>query len=115
MVNEPVNLKSEAPPAPRPARVSVVEDDSVVREQLVHQLNDAEGFACVSNHSSAEEALKEIPKQRPDIVLMDINLPNLSGIDCLRQLKPQMPQTQFIMLTVYEDADAIFKSLLAGA
>jgi DNA-binding NarL/FixJ family response regulator len=99
----------------RPARVSVVEDDQVVREQLVHQLNRAHGFSCVSSHRSAEAALEEIPKQRPDVVLMDINLPKMSGIDCVRQLKGQLPRTQFVMLTVYEDADVIFKSLLAGA
>jgi DNA-binding NarL/FixJ family response regulator len=97
------------------ARVSVVEDDNVVREQLVHQLNRAHGFTCVSSHRSAEAALEEIPKHRPDVVLMDINLPKMSGIDCVRQLKGQLPGTHFVMLTVYEDADVIFKSLLAGA
>lgn len=96
-------------------RVSVVEDDKVVREQLVHQLSIAPGIACVSNHSSAEAALDEIPRHKPDVVLMDINLPKMSGIDCVRKLKGQIPSTQFIMLTVYEDADVIFKSLLAGA
>lgn len=99
----------------RNTRVSVVEDDNLVREELVHQLNRAHGFTCVSNHRSAEAALQEIPKHRPDVVLMDINLPKMSGIDCVRQLKGQLPSTQFVMLTVYEDADVIFKSLLAGA
>jgi DNA-binding NarL/FixJ family response regulator len=98
-----------------PARVSVVEDDPVVREQLVHQLNRAHGFSCVSSHRSAEAALEEIPKLQPDVVLMDINLPKMSGIDCVRQLKGQLPRTQFVMLTVYEEADVIFKSVLAGA
>lgn len=96
-------------------RVSVVEDDKVVREQLVYQLNRAHGFNCVSNHRSAEEALAEIPAHRPDVVLMDINLPKMSGVDCVRQLKRQMLNTQFVMVTVYEDADLIFRSLLAGA
>lgn len=99
----------------RNTRVSIVEDDNLVREELVHQLNRAHGFTCVSNHRSAEAALQEIPKHRPDVVLMDINLPKMSGIDCVRQLKGQLPATQFVMLTVYEDADVIFKSLLAGA
>jgi len=99
----------------QPIRVSVVEDDAVVREQLVHQLNRAHGFSCVSSHRSAEVALEEIPKHQPDVVLMDINLPKMSGIDCVRQLKGRLPRTQFVMLTVYEDADVIFKSLLAGA
>jgi DNA-binding NarL/FixJ family response regulator len=99
----------------RNTRVSIVEDDNLVREELVHQLSRAHGFTCVSNHRSAEAALQEIPKHRPDVVLMDINLPKMSGIDCVRQLKGQLPATQFVMLTVYEDADVIFKSLLAGA
>lgn len=108
--------KNEAAAAPlRTLRVSVVEDDNVVREQLVHQLNRAHGFTCVSNHRSAEAALEEIPRHQPDVVLMDINLPKMSGIDCVRQLKGRLPHTQYVMLTVYEDADVIFKSLLAGA
>src|SRR5450759_2517656 len=105
---------AEAPP-PRAIRVCVVEDDNVVREQLVHQLSSAHGFTCISSHRSAEAALEEIPRHHPDVVLMDINLPKMSGIDCVRQLKGQLPATQFVMLTVYEDADVIFKSLLAGA
>jgi DNA-binding NarL/FixJ family response regulator len=99
----------------RAIRVCVVEDDPVVREQLVHQLNRAHGFTCVSSHRTAEAALEEIPKHHPDVVLMDINLPRMSGIDCVRQLKGKLPATQYVMLTVYEDADVIFKSLLAGA
>ena len=99
----------------RTVRVSVVEDDTLVREQLIHQLNRAAGFNIISSHSSAENALEEIPRARPDVVLMDINLPKMSGIDCVRHLKEQLPETHFIMLTVYEDADVIFKSLLAGA
>lgn len=112
-----ISVKSKAPDTPGavPVRVSVVEDDTLVREQLVHQLNRAAGFNIVSNHSSAENALEEIPRIKPDVVLMDINLPKMSGIDCVRHLKEQLPATHFIMLTVYEDADAIFKSLLAGA
>src|SRR5436190_2957638 len=102
-------------PGTRTVRVSVVEDDNVVREQLVHQLQRAHGFTCVSSHRSAEAALEEVPGHKPDVVLMDINLPRMSGIDCVRQLKGLLPATQYVMLTVYEDADVIFKSLLAGA
>jgi DNA-binding NarL/FixJ family response regulator len=102
-------------PATRPVRVCVVEDDSVIREQLIHQIERAPGFTFLSSHRSAENALEEIPGQKPDVVLMDINLPKMSGIDCVRHLKGQLPTTHFVMLTVYEDADAIFKSLLAGA
>jgi DNA-binding NarL/FixJ family response regulator len=96
-------------------QISIVEDDSVVREQLIHQLNRAPGFTIVSHHSSGEEALEAIPQIGPGVVLMDINLPKMSGIECVRCLKGELPGTHFIMLTVYEDADAIFKSLLAGA
>jgi DNA-binding NarL/FixJ family response regulator len=96
-------------------RVCVVEDDDVVREQLADHLNCAPGITCVGSQCSAEQAMKVIPALQPDVVLMDINLPKMSGIDCVRQLKQQLPDTKYIMLTVYEDSDAIFKSLLAGA
>lgn len=99
----------------RVINVCVVEDDNVVREHLVHVLARHPGFNCVSSHRSAESALEEIPWRKPDVVLMDINLPKMSGIDCVRQLKGMLPGTQYIMLTVYEDADVIFKSLLVGA
>lgn len=105
----------EAPVAPRILRVSVVEDDGVVREQVVHQLEHTPGLKCVSWHRSGEEALERLPPHEPDVVLMDINLPRMSGIDCVRNLKGFLPRTQFIMLTVYADADVIFRSLLAGA
>jgi DNA-binding NarL/FixJ family response regulator len=112
------NPKSEildVPPNDRLVRVSVVEDDDVVREQLVYQLKRVAGFLLASSHRSGEDAVETIPREKPDVVLMDINLPKMSGIDCVRHLKGQLPGTHFIMLTVYEDADAIFKSLLAGA
>lgn len=112
-----VEAKPESPShaVPRPIRISVVEDDSVVREQIVHQIECVAGFTCVSNHRSGEEAIESLPAYEPDVVLMDINLPRLNGIDCVRNLKGILPKTQFIMLTVYEDANVIFKSLLAGA
>ena len=100
---------------PRPLRVSIIEDDALVREHLVGQLNSTPGFLCASSHSSAEAAIEEILRQKPDVVLTDMNLPVMSGIDCVRHLKQQLPATQFVMLTVYEDADSIFRSLLAGA
>ncbi len=108
-------MTQNSSPKPQPIRVSIVEDDRVVREQLVHLLEVAHGFACVSNHPSAETALEELPLINPDVVLMDIHLPKMSGIDCVRRLKARIPATQFVMLTVYEDADVIFRSLLAGA
>ena len=96
-------------------RVSVVEDVAGVRENLVHFIEDTKDMKCVSEHGSAEEALEEIPKLKPDVVLMDIQLPKMSGIECVRRLKACLPATQVLMLTVYEDSDRIFKALLAGA
>jgi len=78
-------------------------------------VNRAEGYHCVGQFESAESALAGLPALKPDVVLADINLPGLSGIECVRALKPQLPSTHFIMLTVYEDADHIFDALAAGA
>lgn len=95
--------------------VSVIEDDEVIRRQLATLLTAAGGLRCVSQHASAEAAFRELPASAPQVVLVDINLPGLSGIDGVRRLKPMMPKTQFVMLTVHEDSDTIFESLLAGA
>lgn len=93
----------------------VVEDDASVRGILTTWLNEAEGFACKGAFPDVESALPRIPESPPDVVLVDIHLPVLSGIDCVRQLKPQLPQTQFVMLTVYEDSHHIFEALSSGA
>jgi len=98
-----------------PIRVSIVEDDSQTRQILADWINRAEGFACVSHYGTGEEAIASLPAHAPDVVLMDINLPGLNGPDCVRRLKPLLPQTQFVMLTVYEDSDHIFQALQAGA
>jgi len=95
--------------------VSIVEDDGQAREILADWIRRAEGFRCVSEHGSAESALVALPTAKPEVVLMDINLPGLNGIECVRQLKPILPGTQFLMLTVYEDADHIFNALMVGA
>ncbi len=95
--------------------VSIVEDDPQVRSSLAKLIDGAPGFRCVSRHGSAEDALAEIPKIRPEVVLMDINLPGLSGVECVRRLKPQVPGVQFIMLTVYQNTEHIFNALAAGA
>lgn len=95
--------------------VSIVEDDEPTRLLLVEWIQKAAGFKCVSHHATAEEALEDLPRDGPNIVLMDINLPGMNGVECVRQLKPQLPSTEFIMLTVYEDSDHIFNSLAAGA
>lgn len=96
-------------------RVSIVEDNTYVRQSLAVLLNGSDGFECVGTHRSAEQALEAIPGQQPDIVLMDINLPRLSGIECVRQLKARLPALKFLMLTMYEDSNLIFQSLGAGA
>lgn len=96
-------------------KVSIVEDDPKAREILVDWINRAEGLRCVSHHGSGEDALASIPAQKPEIVLMDINLPGMNGPECVRRLKPLVPDTQFLMLTVYEDSDHIFQALQAGA
>jgi DNA-binding NarL/FixJ family response regulator len=95
--------------------VSIVEDDSQVRKLLAGWVNGAEGFQCVGEHPSGAHALKNLLRNEPDVVLMDINLGGMTGVECVRQIKPQLPDTQFIMLTVYEDADHIFEALQAGA
>jgi len=98
-----------------PITVSIVEDNEQLRETLARVLNRADGFACVGQHASAEAALVGIPQERPNAVLMDINLPGLNGVECVRQLKQLLPQTQVVMLTAYEDTENIFSSLAAGA
>lgn len=95
--------------------VAIVEDDPPARKIFASWIQRAEGFRCVGEFSDSETALAALPKERPDVVLSDINLPGLNGIECVRRLKPLLPQTQFVMLTVYEDADHIFQALAAGA
>jgi DNA-binding NarL/FixJ family response regulator len=95
--------------------VSIVEDDAKAREILVDWINRAEGFRCVSHHPSGEDALEHIPGHNPQVILMDINLPGMNGPECVRRLKPALPDSQFVMLTVYEDSDHIFQALQAGA
>jgi len=95
--------------------VSIVEDDRRVRESLCILINGADNIRCVSAHATGEEALELIPQKKPDVVLMDINLPGMSGIECVRKLKTQMPKLQVLMLTMYEDDEKVFQSLVAGA
>jgi DNA-binding NarL/FixJ family response regulator len=95
--------------------VSIIEDDIPAREIIAGWIRRADGFRCASEHGSAESALESLPKEKPNVVLVDINLPGLSGIECVRRIKPIMPDTQFVMVTVYEDADHIFNALAVGA
>ena len=107
-------------PVPTPSRAApitavVIEDDPSVRELLAAWLEEAEGFACVGQFPDAESAIAGVLDRKPAVALVDINLPGLSGIECVRTLKPRLPGTQFVMLTVYEDSDHIFDALSAGA
>ena len=95
--------------------VSIVEDNDKLRATLARVLNRAEGFRCLSQYANAEDALKDLPQVRPDVVLMDINLPGMNGVQCVRQLKALLPEIQVMMLTVYEDTENIFNALAAGA
>lgn len=96
-------------------RIAIVEDDDWVRDGLADQIEQISGFQCISRHRSAEDALRELPRQNPDVILMDINLPGLSGIECVRRLKDVLPNANILMLTVYEESEKIFDSLKAGA
>jgi DNA-binding NarL/FixJ family response regulator len=96
-------------------RVAIVEDDRKAREIFVDWVNRAEGFRCISDYETAEAALEALPKLDPKVVFMDINLPGMNGVECVRRLKALLPETQFVMLTVYEDSDHIFQALQAGA
>ncbi len=96
-------------------RVSIVDDEVDLRENIAGYVDAAKGFKCVSVHSNAKEALAHLPAEKPDVVLMDINLGGMSGIECVRLLKPLIPGTQIVMLTVFEDTEKIFSALAAGA
>jgi DNA-binding NarL/FixJ family response regulator len=94
---------------------AIVEDDAPARKIFASWINRAEGFRCLAEYGDAESAIVALPDLRPQVVLNDINLPGVNGVECVRRLKPLLPQTQFVMLTVYEDADHIFQALAAGA
>jgi len=96
-------------------KIAIVEDNRVIRESLIEFVHSDPEFTCVCSCGTAEEALKLIPKHQPEIVLMDVQLPNMSGIECTAQLKQLLPGLHIIMVTVYEDTERIFKALRAGA
>lgn len=96
-------------------KIAIVEDNKTTREGLETIISLAQGFQCVCACSTAEDALRLIPQHQPDVVLMDIQLPNMSGVECVAQLKELAPDAQVIMVTVYEDPDRIFRALRAGA
>jgi len=95
--------------------VSIVEDNEQLRTTLARVISRAEGFRCLSTYGDAESALEALPKESPEVVLMDINLPKMNGVECVRRLKQTAPNIQVVMLTVYEDTENIFNALAAGA
>jgi DNA-binding NarL/FixJ family response regulator len=98
-----------------PIKVAIVEDDEEIRANLTHRISGNAAFCLLRTFADGEAAVAELPRCKPDVVLMDINLPQMDGVECVRTLKPNMPDTQFIMLTVYEDNNRLFQSLTAGA
>jgi DNA-binding NarL/FixJ family response regulator len=112
-MSKPIEAKSKKPDMR--IRVSIVEDNRGTRESLTELLGRAPTLRFVTAHPSGEDALKQIPTDPPDVVLMDINLPKMNGIECVAQLKQQLPKTQVLMLTTYEESDLIFDSLRRGA
>jgi DNA-binding NarL/FixJ family response regulator len=98
-----------------PITVCIVEDLEEVRNGLAAIINMTEGFKVLQSFGTAEDALEQLNKLKPDIVIMDINLPGMSGIDCIRQAREKSPTIQFIMFTIYENSDVVFQALEAGA
>jgi len=99
----------------KPITISIVDDDSDLNGKIAAYLCKTSNYRCISSYTTAEDALAHLPKERPDVVLMDINMDGMNGIECVRQLKPKLPDTQVVMLTVFEDAGKIFKAITAGA
>jgi DNA-binding NarL/FixJ family response regulator len=99
----------------QPIRIAIVEDDAGLRETLEQVFGAAPDFRVVGAFGDGESAARQLPEKAPNVVLMDINLPGISGIECLRQLKAAMPKVRVIMVTVYDDNDNLFQSLVAGA
>lgn len=102
-------------PVPRRVRLTLVEDDRRLRETLSRILKRVPEFDLVGAHADAENALEAIGEARPHVVLMDIQLPGMTGIECLRRIKSRQPGTRIAMLTVFDDSDTLFQSLIAGA
>ncbi len=96
-------------------KVAIIEDHHTMRKMLVELINSAPGYSCVCACSTAREAMLEVPKHQPDVALMDIHLPDESGITCTARLTELLPELQVIIVTVYKDMDLIFQALKAGA
>jgi DNA-binding NarL/FixJ family response regulator len=96
-------------------RVAIVEDDERVRGSLAMLVGGTPGFELIASFCDAESAIDALPKTQPDVVLMDVQLPKQSGIECVRKLKPTLARTQIVILTVYQDEECVFEALRAGA
>ncbi len=99
----------------RAISVALVEDDPAIRQIIAEYLTGAAGFDCVGEFARANAAIAGLPALKPDVVMVDINLAGQSGIDCIRALKPSMPETEFLVVTVYDDSARVFEALTAGA
>ncbi len=95
--------------------VSIVDDEKDLRQSIATFVNGSPGFKCISSYANAQDALEHLPTERPDVVLMDIHMKGMNGIECVERLKAIVPEIQIVMLTVYEDTDQIFKALSVGA
>ena len=113
-----VRANADAASGPEPATiiaVSVVDDETSLRQSIATFIDGSLGFRCVGTYGSGEAALQGLPTDRPEVVLMDIHMTGMNGIECVQRLKALLPAIQIVMLTVYEDTDQIFKALAAGA
>lgn len=107
--------RSMAQTTDKPISIAIVEDNREIRDGLAVLINGSPGFTCVATYGNGEEALAELPDAPPDVVLMDIRLPKMSGIECVLRLRERRPELQIMMLTMYEDDELVFRSLKAGA
>jgi DNA-binding NarL/FixJ family response regulator len=98
-----------------PLKVAIVEDDPRWRANLESLLRETEDLESVGSYRSGEDALENLPRRNPQVILMDINLPGMSGVECIRQVRALLPSVQIVMLTVYDDSDRIFQALQMGA
>jgi DNA-binding NarL/FixJ family response regulator len=103
------------PSSGAPIKIVIVDDSATLGRNIERWLNRAPGFKSVGVCASGEQALALVPEKKPDVVLMDIQMPGMNGVECTAHLKKKMPALQIIMLTVYEDTETIFKALRAGA